>query len=139
MHWGQGTVSCSSSPGRVQRPLQESWRARRTLGKCFLRPKGLGFRLRQSLSCLAGKGEPPKIRPVVIWKIIAHFFHLPASILCASYLLFHEILTHLMKWVLLLWLLLLKPLVIHKNTEAYREVKNNNHNCPGVHSKRDGT
>lgn len=31
-----------------------------------------------------------------------------------------------MKWVLLLLLLLLKPRVIHKNTEAYGEVKNNN-------------
>lgn len=63
---------------------------------------------------------------MVIWKIIANFFHLPASILCASYFLFHELLTHLMKWVLLLLLLLLKPHVIHKNTEAYGEVKNNN-------------
>ena len=44
-----------------------------SLGKCFLKPKGLGFGLRQPLSCLAKKGEPPEIRPVVIWKSIANF------------------------------------------------------------------
>lgn len=79
----------------------------RTLGKCFPKPKDLGFRLRQPLSCLAWKGEPPEIRPMVIWKIIANFFQPLSSILCALYLLFYKILTHFNMWVLLLLLLLI--------------------------------
>lgn len=39
-----------------------------------------------ALSCLAGKGEPPGIRLVVIWKIIANFFHPLSRSLCTSYL-----------------------------------------------------
>ena len=87
---------------------------KRTLGKCFPKPKGLGFRLRQPLSCLAGKGEPPEIRPVVIWKIIANFFHPLSSILCAWYLLFYKILVHFNMWRLLLLLLIINKISFYR-------------------------
>lgn len=73
------------------------------------------------------KENPPEIRPVVIWKIIANIFHPPGSSLCVLYVLFHKILTHLMKWVL--FLLLFKLHFIGKKTEVEGIKKN----CPGAH------